>query len=62
MSIVKSAEIKQKNSEDMQELLDDFDLLLDKAVMCRVPDRLFGELNAIFQELYEIYRKSHYKN
>ena len=55
MSIVKSAEIKQKNSEDMQELLDDFDLLLDKAVRCRgVPDRLFGELNTIFQELLEI--------
>ena len=28
MSIVKSAEIKEKNSQDMQELLDDFDLLL----------------------------------
>ena len=57
MSIVKSAEIKQKNSEDMQELLDDFDLLLDKAVMCRgVSDRLFGELNTIFQELGSKYR------
>ncbi len=55
MSIVKSAEIKEKNSQDMQELLDDFDLLLDKAVMCRgVPDRLFGELTTIFQELLEI--------
>ena len=55
MSIVKSAEIKQKNSEDMQELLNDFDLLLDKVVMCRgIPDRLFNELNTIFQELLEI--------
>ena len=55
MSIVKSAEIKEKNSQDMQELLDDFDLLLSKVVMCRgVPDRLFGELNTIFQELLEI--------
>ena len=55
MSIVKSAEIKEKNSQDMQELLDDFDLLLDKVVMGRgIPDRLFGELNTIFQELLEI--------
>ena len=49
------AEIQEHKSYVIKNIVDDFDLLLDKVIMCDdIPDKFFGELNIIYKQIEKI--------
>ena len=49
------AEIQEHKSYVIKNIVDDFDLLLDKVIMCHdIPDKFFSELNIIYKQIEKI--------
>jgi len=57
MSVIETAELAERRADILEDILKDFNLLLDKIVLCSdIPDSMFGEVNQTYEKIEKIHK------